>query len=345
MSNESFSNTELVFDRVDRSAWLRQIVQAVGRRLLVLAVIGGLLSLLGELSHLAFYFDLLTHFRVQYVFGLSLAVLLATMMKRPRVMLLLLGCLMVHLHEIAMPHLTARPLAEVVAQQGQPTVRVVTSNLLYRSQDAADYIDWLLQINPDIIVLQEYTGFWDNALSISLRDWPYRVRHPLNNPFGIALYSRYPIEDSSLVSLSERSRPTIQASLRLAAEQPPVTVFATHPMIPTTALLYDKRNEQLRALAGQVARQTGPVVVAGDFNTSPWSSAFKTLVREAGLHDTRHRVGLLQTFPSEKWLVRIPIDFVLVNDAWQTVYAGVGPPTGSDHRSLWADIRLSGPPD
>jgi endonuclease/exonuclease/phosphatase (EEP) superfamily protein YafD len=97
------------------------------------------------------------------------------------------------------------------------------------------------------------------------------------------------------------------------------------------------RNDQLQALGEWAAEQTGPLLIAGDLNTTSWSPAWKRLTEPAGLADTRQGHGPQSTWPGFSKLFYVPLDHVLVRDLGVTGRR-VLPDIGSDHRPVVVDL-------
>jgi endonuclease/exonuclease/phosphatase (EEP) superfamily protein YafD len=89
-------------------------------------------------------------------------------------------------------------------------------------------------------------------------------------------------------------------------------------------------------MADAVSRLDGPVVVAGDFNTTPYAPIFETFLNTARV-STFH--DFPATFPAALGGLGIPIDHILVRDAELADLASVGS-IGSDHRPLRALVKL-----
>jgi len=88
----------------------------------------------------------------------------------------------------------------------QPVTRVMTSNLLASSQSYDEFIAFIQSKDPDVIVFQEYTGKWHDALSTALVQYRFKVTAPIETPFGIALYSKLPISENSELALVRKDR-------------------------------------------------------------------------------------------------------------------------------------------
>ncbi|HUG19157.1 MAG TPA: endonuclease/exonuclease/phosphatase family protein, partial [Planctomycetaceae bacterium] len=69
--------------------------------------------------------------------------------------------------------------------------------------------------------------------------------------------------------------------------------------------------QQIGELMNEVETNSGPVIVAGDLNVSPWSPYFSKLTASGRLRDLRKGRGLINTWPAHNFCTRTPIDHVL----------------------------------
>jgi len=98
------------------------------------------------------------------------------------------------------------------------------------------------------------------------------------------------------------------------------------------------RAAQARKLRRLIEQERVPVIVAGDFNSTPHDWAYQHLAAE--MQDVYRLRGSLggATYPSNRPLVRI--DHVLVSDAWQAVDARIlDARASSDHRPVVVQLR------
>lgn len=105
-----------------------------------------------------------------------------------------------------------------------------------------------------------------------------------------------------------------------------------------------RRAQQARLIRRRIDRETRPVLVVGDFNSTPHQWAYRHIAR--GLQNAvgRRVRGWAATFPARRPLVQI--DHVLAGPAWQVATARI-PANGSadisDHRPVVAHLRWKQP--
>jgi endonuclease/exonuclease/phosphatase (EEP) superfamily protein YafD len=82
------------------------------------------------------------------------------------------------------------------------------------------------------------------------------------------------------------------------------------------------------------------LIVAGDFNTSSWNPAFKRLVEDTGLRDSRRGFGMQNSWNADFLFLRTTIDHCLVSPKVKVLNRRVGPDIGSDHFPILLDLRV-----
>ena len=283
--------------------------------------------------------DLFTHFRVQYLLGLTLFGLLllpAGRRKTAGVFLLFAAVNLV----LLLPLYFGGQSGTGTAQDG-PGFRVMLLNVNRTDGDPQRVSRVVQEKTPDILVLEEISRQWLIDLAELSRSFPYTVVRPREDNFGIGLFSRFPLVEHSVVSPGGTGLPTVLAVVRI--EQRDVQLIATHPMPPLGPELSRLRNDQLYRLP-QYARSpdfSRPVLLLGDLNISPWSPHFNRLLQRTRLHDSMRGFGVQATWPSSNPFVRIPVDHVLHSEHFVVRNRRVGPDAGSDHLPVIVDYAFS----
>ena len=238
------------------------------------------------------------------------------------------------------------------------TLTVLSCNLSYGQADADRLIAWIEEIDPDVIVLQEYGGTWPEVVRTRLRErYPHTIENPQQDAFGSATLSRVPFVDSTMFTWPgqfdlKMPRVTIAHEGRLA------DVTNVHAVPPVALSWVRWQMAQVRDLAGEGARRFGGasetgevegVMLAGDFN-APWNTNHLRPLARAGLWEAHSRVGSNRgaTWGPTRGLLSlapgIRLDHAVYGGDLEPVFSVVGPDVGSDHRPIAVGFRWRGEP-
>ncbi len=313
-------------------------------RLAVLTVIATTLATAAALGARAGWpLELFSHFPVQYLVLQFVAVAACLAVRQWPWVLVGLVAAVPNLLAVGpyLPGLASGPGAMLARAEGaRGPVRLIAANVLYRQEDAAATQAYLDSQSADLVVLSEFTPRWREKLRGLERAYPHFVLRPRLNPWGIAVYSRYPLLEIEDLDLGDDA----SSQLRMLVELPGglAEVYAVHLASPSTPRQAARRITQLRRLAARIAAADPglPRIVAGDFNTTPYSPYFQDLLRDAHLSDGRRPFGLHVTWPAWPVPVWIPIDHCLVDGPLIVTRVATGPPIGSDHLPLECSFTL-----
>ncbi|MCS6761764.1 MAG: endonuclease/exonuclease/phosphatase family protein [Candidatus Devosia symbiotica] len=238
---------------------------------------------------------------------------------------------------VIVPEFVAALRARLVAPTTQ-TVKMMTHNLFGLNYDMAQVVAAFRSEDTDIIVLQEYFGEQTSDLhSRLLKDYPYFVRCRGGKRANLGLYSRIPFEqvqDHACPDNAYVMNRTGHILVRFTVPgDKPFSVLTTHMDWP---LPVARQREQLAALSAVVADIEGPLIVAGDFNSTPWSYALRDFVASNGL--VRETVNLV-TYPMrffyfDAWrdmIPFLPLDHVMTRGGVVVYELHAGHRTASDH--------------
>ena len=243
------------------------------------------------------------------------------------------------------------PAADVPTAHALTTaggLKILTANLyVHNPKDPAVFIALLQQEMPDIVVLQETTARWEEALSAA-RLYPYESSGMARGRDALKVYSRLPILSETGLKRAFTEERAYKQPLRLELDMggKPLFLYAFHPETPRHLWQWRDRNAYLSAAAGAVKGdlEKAPVVVAGDWNTPTWSPFFRNFLKQAGLASTAG--GWLQ--PVTRFSLKLEaiayigasIDHVAVSPDIAVRARRVGPAFGSNHLPVIADLLL-----
>jgi endonuclease/exonuclease/phosphatase (EEP) superfamily protein YafD len=301
-----------------------------------LAAIAGLASRGGWL------FALAGIFRVQYFWCLLLgtALLLATGRRTAAIF----AAVILAFHGWLLSPFYASP-AVPRPSQGATTapvrLRVVTLNVWARNVQHERVIDFLRKTAADIVVLEEVYPAWVPHLKSLEADWPHHTSLTREVRFGMAIFSRWPLDHDRNEFLSDHV-PVIAA--RVLVQDTPLAIFGVHLSRPLTRAGSARQTLQLAELPKLLEDKSLEQIILGDFNATPWTPAFFDFRSHAGLSDTRLSLGVHASWPSGlPSALRIPIDHCLVSKNIRVVRHELGPSVGSDHLPVIVDLEIDGP--
>lgn len=218
----------------------------------------------------------------------------------------------------------------------QVILRVLSLNVSFYDRNHDEVVELIQRHNPDIVGLVEVNDRWVDELSVLDPTYPYRALETTSRS-GVALLSRLPLDSAKIRPFATTRRRFAVADLRV--EGHPLTLVVVHAASPVGRARVALRNAQLDLLAeiGQASLDR-QVIVMGDFNTSPWSAAFRQLMAQTGWRNAANGFGYRATWPTENWWLGIPIDHHIVSDGIVVHDFDILGPTGSDHFAVYSEL-------
>lgn len=280
-----------------------------------------LLPLFSQYNHIFWVLDLIAHW--QWLYALGLFVSAFFLLKKDKRFGLLLAFL-------AMPYLSSSPALPM--GESSKMLTIASANVHVSTTDVTALSQWLSDQKPQVVVVLEVSNALGQALS-GLKDYPHQIIEAEDSPFGIALLSKLPIIKSETINNLDDIE-HIEATIDFGGK--PISIYAFHPMPPLSPHFHQSRDEQLKALGNKIHSQQSPAIIAGDFNATPWSSAFHSLSA-----NNLKRCNLAPTWPNWGYkILGIPIDHIVASEHWLLNSPHVGSAIGSDHFPVVATLSL-----
>ena len=278
--------------------------------------------------------DLCSHFPVQY--GIVSLVLLVICLWSKRFLLGILAAIlcMMNFSIFVDYRATSQP-----PLSGENTFTVYLANVWRFNPVFTKLEQEITHVDADCVLLLEVTPEWREPLQPIIQHFPYHLGEVAKGPTGFLFLSRYPIIDHHVSSFAEHGkRPLLSATLQI--EQKRVTFYGVHPHAPVLRRKFHNRNRQLLWLADRIAGSPDPVIVAGDFNTTPFSPVFQEVLARSGLKDPRVEAGWQPSWPTYMPLFWLPIDHILVSSEIQVYRVSTGKFIWSDHYPIIAELSI-----
>jgi endonuclease/exonuclease/phosphatase (EEP) superfamily protein YafD len=229
---------------------------------------------------------------------------------------------------------------QVEATAGCPEtgrVSLLIANVLMTNRRAEPLLRLVQQRDPDLVLATETDRWWDHQLQRLAARYPHAVRYPLDNTYGIHLYSKLALEEPEVCFLVQEGIPSIRARLRMRSGTL-VEFHAVHPTPPQPQRDTTPRDYELILVGRQVNGDGRPTIVAGDLNDVGWSDTTRQFKEVSGLLDPRVGRGLYATFNANWPLMRWPLDHVFVDRSFRLLRLAREGDIGSDHFPIYVEV-------
>ena len=300
----------------------------------LVALVGlALATALALAAPLGWPFELFAHFRAQYAAASVLLALILFALDRRNMAMIAFILAVFH----ALPAMQKTVADEPVAACRGPVVTVVTANLQYSNRDTGAFLDWIAANPADLVVLQEVTSGWHDALQ-AVQGYPQREFLVREDPYGLAVLSRWPLESVAWQDFAGDGLPSLSGSVTVEGQ--PLRFLGLHTHWPVLPDLARQRDHSLDRAAAFIRSGEGPAVALGDLNLTAYSPVFGRFLGSAGLEDVMQGAHWRPTWMAGFWPLALRIDHVLVTPGVCVERSEVGPAIGADHRPVIARLRL-----
>jgi Uncharacterized protein conserved in bacteria len=273
-------------------------------------------------------FDILAHFAPFWLTGGLLAVVGALLFRGyVRALIFAMGLVAAGASVALMAPEYLRDAGPKAPPDAPEQLKVVQLNVWSHNEDPAGALGWAFSENPDLIILEETSAAVRERAAVE-PGW-----YAVCDTCEVMILSRRPPVRDSLIRLAGPAPGPLTRAI-FEDERGPFAVIGVHHAWPTDS---SDQQAQEAAIAEVIARSPRErTILAGDFNSAPWSFSRRRWDAEFGL--IRRDRGLFswpaQPYKQLRWLGRfpfLPIDHVYAGSGWATVSVRRGPKLGSDH--------------
>lgn len=264
-------------------------------------------------------------------------------LKREVILFLLIAALAYQL-KMVLPYtfIWKKQVAHVREEQLDPDrqISLIVSNVLTPNDQYHLLIEQIQKHQPDIVLTLETDQTWQNELSVIEKDYPYRVPVPLDNLYGMHLYSKLELKDVEVKFILSDEIPSIHTTVILRSGQP-VQLYCLHPKPPSPTEAKDSvlRDAELLIVGDQIKDLDESCIVMGDLNDVAWSRTTRLFQRISGLLDPRVGRKYVNTFHADYKLLRWSLDHIFHSTDFALVQMQRLPHVGSDHFPVYVTLQ------
>jgi endonuclease/exonuclease/phosphatase (EEP) superfamily protein YafD len=218
-------------------------------------------------------------------------------------------------------------------------VSVVTWNVMYDNepeQVASGVSETMLKLNVDLVFLYEPVSAQLDAIEHSGALIKHHVRCVVpgdgdERHAGIAGYGGEHIESIDWVDCGGMG--ALRAVANLGGEK--IVIWGYRPEAPTSEERKERWKHQLKRLEELLAKETLPICLMGDMNSSIWHVPYRNVLNKFNL---KRASGLRGTWQHPQLGWRGRIDHIAVDDRLRSRGGGAIGSYGSDHKALYVEI-------
>ncbi|MGZ5894986.1 MAG: endonuclease/exonuclease/phosphatase family protein [Xanthobacteraceae bacterium] len=300
--------------------------------------IGGLLAsiavtALGLLVDRWPLFELLNHGRPAVVLGVLVIAGLAVLTGRKPLMIAAASIVAAN---IGLFVFALQGTATAAGAPAKRFARIVTFNVWMGNRHMDEVAKFLNDADADVVVLEELMPWQRDGLRYLVKDrYPYSIGR-----YDVVMFSKYPIKEAGEIrgaSDNPRARRAMLTWTTVEISGMTFDIAGVHNAYPFNALDQAAYMPTLIEFARDRERL---LIVAGDFNLTPWSVKLQRFGSNTGL---RRFNTFTPTWPMNRRTLPpfVAIDNIFASPEFALIDIKSGPALGSDHRPLVADIALA----
>ncbi|WP_180052969.1 MULTISPECIES: endonuclease/exonuclease/phosphatase family protein [unclassified Acinetobacter] len=219
-------------------------------------------------------------------------------------------------------------------------ISLIVSNVLTTNTKYHLLIEQIQTHQPDLVLTLETDHAWQDALAVIEPDYPYRVPVPLDNLYGMHLYSKLELSETEVKFILSDEIPSIHTKVLLRSGQP-VQLYCLHPKPPSPTEAKDStlRDAELLIVGDQINDLDESCIVMGDLNDVAWSRTTRLFQRISGLLDPRVGRRYVNTFHADYPLLRWSLDHVFHSTDFALVHMERLKHVGSDHFPVYLVLQ------
>jgi len=227
-------------------------------------------------------------------------------------------------------------------QEKRKTIKLYTSNVLQTNEEYQLLINDYKEKDPDILLFVETNHTWMQEIKNTLpSSYKYRVEVPLDNTYGMLLYSKLELVNPQIKFLVDDSIPSIHTKVILASRDT-IQLYTIHPTppMPQHNPSSSDRDAEMMKIANLSRESKLPVIVLGDFNDVAWSATTSLFQNVSELLDVRKGRGFYNTFNAKNPVLRWPLDHIFISAEFRTITIELGADVNSDHFPTYTHLSF-----
>lgn len=224
-------------------------------------------------------------------------------------------------------------------KHGEDVIAILVSNVLMDNDKYNRLKELVLQEKPNILLTLETDSKWEKALEAIESSYPYTVKVPQDNRYGMHLYSNLKLKAIEVKRIIKKEIPSIHGYVQLESGKW-IRFHCLHPEppSPTEDDTSTARDAELLLVGKDIKKSQESIMVFGDLNDVAWSRTTRLFQAISGLLDPRIGRGFFNTFHTKYPLFRWPLDHLFHTDDFTLIELKRLKNMGSDHFPIFIKL-------
>ncbi len=255
---------------------------------------------------------------------------------------IMLGCLIFQYTKIHPYTPYAKEQIKNASEGEEIAVSIFTANVFQDNKKPEVLQQIIKDEKADVFLFLETNKRWQkDILKVMPESYKYRVEVPLDNTYGLLLYSKLELIAPEVKYLVDKEIPSVHSKLRLRNGEV-VQLYALHPTppMPQHNPSSSDRDAEMMKIANLSRESKLPVIVIGDFNDVAWSATTSLFHNVAELLDPRMGRGFYNSFNAKSTFMRWPLDHVFVSPEFRVKSLALGKDIHSDHFPTYVQLSF-----
>ncbi|EYD74976.1 hypothetical protein Rumeso_03488 [Rubellimicrobium mesophilum DSM 19309] len=138
------------------------------------------------------------------------------------------------------------------------SLRLLISNVLMENRTADRLLRLIRDKDPDLVLLLETDDWWRDELEVLDRDYPFRLKQPQGNYYGLHFFSKLELRSPRVRFLVEGEIPSVQAGVRLPSGDW-IEFSGLHPRPPQVEENTETRDAEILIVAREIRADGRPL--------------------------------------------------------------------------------------
>lgn len=235
-----------------------------------------------------------------------------------------------------------KKMIKMVPFDAQKGIHLIVGNVYQYNKDFDKTLRLIQEKEADLVFLVETDQSWADALTPLHSIYPHRILLPLENTYGLVLYSKLALLRQEVNYLISEDIPSLEIDVELRNGKQ-ITIYAIHPTppVPGESLKSTERDAEILIVGKKSKDNPLPSLVIGDLNDVAWSYTSSLFLKISEMADPRRGRGFYNTFHAKYPFFRWPLDHIFLSKHFGLSLIHVLPPIGSDHFPIELKATLS----